>query len=138
MEVFNFGITNNKWYFRLSNSMNECFYFQLEPDNFCCGSYNLGNFDICLDFDKYKNDIIKSLKNFFETELISDDYDEQRTNILCTMTNLNYIDMLKKVGFDIIGEFLNCKTNNTVYIMQYIIDHDYTYEDEYNDEEDDD
>ena len=135
MEVFNFGISDNKWYFRVSNSINEYFYFQLEPDDFCCCSYNLGSFDICLDFDKYKNDIIKSLKNFFKTELISDSYDEQRTNILCTMTNPNYIDILKKVGFNTIGEFKNCKTGNTVYIMQYIIDHGFEYNDgeEYDD-----
>ena len=111
--------------------------FLTEEDSFCCGQMYIGSIERGNLDDKYLKDVkkFKVYENFeiFLTDEFINLCSDTETSILCTIVNEELKEILLKIGFKQISEFVNCKTGNTVFNLQYIIDHGFIYSE---DEED--
>lgn len=117
-----------------------CFQFQTIFDDFCCGQAIIGNVSYVYSHitdKKYKNLVVKILtdslmckcddnQNLFK-DMLNDGY---RTSILITLIDNLLINLFIDAGFTKLSEFVNCKTGNTVTILQGILEHDEVYADD--------
>ena len=110
--------------------------FDREQDQFCCGILYIGNITLHLITAKDVKTLLAFFKDVKHNQLISPDYESV---ITCSLVDSKIQELFEKAGFEVLSEFVNDKTGNTVAIYKLDIESGYIEEccdDDYVDDDD--